>query len=259
MAEATGRQTDGRARQSVLITGGSRGIGRAVAVVAAQAGWNVAVNYRGNLAAAEQTAQMVRDAGGAAITIAGGVAQEADVIAMFDAAEAEFGGLDAVVVNAGILAPALMLEDMGVERLKAIFDTNVLGAVLTTREAIRRLSKGDARNQSIVFISSAAARLGGPSQYVDYAASKGAIDTLTHGLAKEVGARGIRVNAIRPGLIETEIHASGGEPDRATRLGPTVPMGRAGSAEEVAEAVVWLMGPRSSYVNGAILDVAGGR
>ncbi|HXW20172.1 MAG TPA: SDR family oxidoreductase [Roseiarcus sp.] len=246
--------------KTILVTGGSRGIGRAACRLAARRGWAIGVNYVRDKAAADAVVAEAKGLGAKAQAFAGDVAREDDVIAVFESATAALGPLDGVVVNAGVVAPTASLVDMSVDRMKRVFEVNVLGALLTAREAARRmtLSRGG-RGGSIVLISSAAARLGSPDLYVDYAASKGAIDTLTLGLSKELGREGVRVNAIRPGLIETEIHASGGEPDRAKRLGATAPMGRPGSAEEVAEAVVWLLSDASSYVSGAILDVAGGR
>lgn len=244
----------------ILITGGSRGIGRAAAVLCGTRGWSVGVNYASNRAAADETVAQVEAAGGRAVAIAGDVSVEADVIAMFDRTVHTFGALDGVVNNAGIVAPGSALADMDVARMKRVFDTNVLGAYLCAREAARRLStQRGGRGGSLVNISSAAARLGAPGEYVDYAGSKGAVDTLTIGLAKELGPQGVRVNAIRPGLIDTEIHASGGKPDRAAQLGVTTPVGRPGTANEVAEAIVWLLSDASSYVTGALLDVAGGR
>ncbi|CAN0582503.1 unnamed protein product, partial [Ectocarpus sp. 12 AP-2014] len=186
------------------------------------------------------------------------VCSEADVIGAFEASIARFGKIDAVVVNAGIVGPALPLAEMSIERMRKILDTNVLGALLVAREAARVLPKSSP-STSVVFVSSAAARLGSPFEYVDYAASKGAIDTLTLGLSKELAAEGIRVNGVRPGLIATEIHASGGDPGRAERLGATVPMARAGTAQEVAQTILWFCSDEASYCTGAILDVAGGR
>ncbi|HTB88303.1 MAG TPA: SDR family oxidoreductase [Steroidobacteraceae bacterium] len=246
--------------KAILVTGGTRGIGRATALKCARKGWSVALNYLSNQSAAEEAAREVRAAGGHAITLQGDVAVETDVISMFGAAESRLGRLDGVVINAGIVAPSLQLADMDSARLKRMFEVNVYGAYLCARESARRLSKDrGGGGGAIVLISSAASRLGSPFEYVDYAGSKAAIDTLTIGLAKELGQQGVRVNAVRPGLIETDIHASGGQPDRARRIGATTPMGRAGRPEEVAEAIYWLLSDGASYTSGAILDVAGGR
>lgn len=244
----------------VLITGASRGIGRATARALGALGWSVGVNYRRDADAARVTVEEVERAGGQAVAIAGDVADETAVVAMFDATENAFGLISALVNNAGIVAPSMPLADMDAARLKRLFDVNVLGAYLCAREAARRMStdRGGAGGV-IVNLSSAAARLGSPNEYVDYAGSKGAIDTLTLGLAKELGPRGVRVNAVRPGLIDTEIHASGGKPERAAQLGAQTPLGRPGSADEVAEAIVWLLTDASSYVSGTLLDVSGGR
>eukprot|EP01132_Coremiostelium_polycephalum_P008693 gene8693-10690_t len=245
--------------KTILITGASRGIGRAAAILAGQKGWSVGVNYIGNKAAADDVVAAVMAAGGKAKAIQGDVANEADVIAMFRQTE-ELGPLDGLVVNAGIVAPASKLMDIDTERLKRMFDVNILGAYVCAREGVRRMARSrGGKGGSIVILSSAAARLGGPSEYVDYAGSKGAMDTLTIGLSKEVGPEGIRVNAVRPGLIETDIHASGGQPDRAQRLGVMAPLGRPGTAEEVGESIVWLLSDAASYVTGALLDVTGGR
>ena len=244
----------------IVVTGGSRGIGRAAARLSGARGWSVAVNYLGNAAAAKETVAEVERAGGRAFALQGDVAVEADIVRLFDATETAFGPADALVNNAGILGPAMPLADMPIERMKRIFDTNVLGAYLAAREAARRMSKSrGGKGGVIVNLSSAAARLGAPNEFVDYAGSKGAMDSMTSGLAKELGPEGIRVNAIRPGLIDTDIHASGGKPDRAATMGLGTPLGRAGTAEEVAEAIVWLISDASSYVHGAILDVSGGR
>ena len=246
--------------KTIFITGGTRGIGRATALKCARNGWSLALNYRSDEPAADETAREVRAAGGHAITLRGDVAIEAEVVSMFDEAQSKLGRIDGVVVNAGIVAPSLSLADMDSARLKRMFEVNVYGAYLCARESARRLSKDrGGHGGSVVLVSSAASRLGSPFEYVDYAGSKGAIDTLTIGLAKELAQQGVRVNAVRPGLIETEIHASGGQPDRAKRLGAGTPMGRAGRPEEVAEAIVWLLGDGASYTTGAILDVAGGR
>jgi NAD(P)-dependent dehydrogenase (short-subunit alcohol dehydrogenase family) len=246
--------------KTILITGAGRGIGRAAAVLAGARGWAVGVNYAGNARAAAETVAAVTAAGGRALALRGDVAAEADVIAMFDATQAAFGPLDGLVNNAGIVAPGSKLADMSAARMARVFAVNVLGAYLCAREAARRMATDrGGRGGAIVNISSAASRLGSPGEYVDYAGSKGAVDTLTIGLAKELGPAGVRVNAIRPGVIETEIHASGGRPDRAAVVGPSAPLGRAGTADEVAEAIVWLLSDAASYVTGAILDVTGGR
>jgi NAD(P)-dependent dehydrogenase (short-subunit alcohol dehydrogenase family) len=246
--------------KAILITGASRGIGRATAILCGAKGWSVAINYESNKNAAQETALAVRQAGGEAMTIRGDVTSESDVLAMFDASVSAFGALSGVVVNAGVVAPALPLADMAVDRLRRMFEVNTVGAYLCAREAARRLSiNRGGLGGSIVLISSAASRLGAPFEYVDYAGSKAALDTLAVGLAKELAQYKVRVNAVRPGLIETDIHASGGQPDRAQRIGSSTPMGRPGRAEEVGEAIVWLLSDAASYTTGAILDVAGGR
>lgn len=244
----------------ILVTGGSRGIGRATAIGAGARGWSVGVNYRSDEASAQATIAAVEAAGGKAVAIAGDVAREDDVVSMFATTKETFGGLDGLVNNAGIVGPTLQLAEMSADRIKHMFDVNIFGAFLCAREAARLLSrKRGGPGGAIVNVSSAAARLGAPNSYVDYAASKGAIDTLTLGLSKELGPEGVRVNAVRPGVIDTEIHASGGEPDRAATMGPQLPLGRAGKAEEVAEAILWLLSGQSSYVSGALIDVAGAR
>lgn len=244
----------------VLITGASRGIGAATALLAAQKGYAIAVNYTRNSLAADEVVRQVRSAGGTAITVQADVADESQVMAMFEKVDAKLGGLNALVNNAGVVDVACRVEAMDLPRLKRMFDTNVLGAFVCAREAVRRMStRHGGTGGSIVNVSSVAARLGGAGQYVDYAASKGAIDSLTVGLAKEVALEGIRVNAVRPGIIDTDIHASGGQPDRARLMAPQVPMQRPGTAMEVAQAIVWLMSDEASYTTGSVLDVAGGR
>jgi NAD(P)-dependent dehydrogenase (short-subunit alcohol dehydrogenase family) len=244
----------------VLITGGSRGIGAATALLAAQRGYAVAVNYTANEAAADAVVRQIRAGGGQAITVQADVGVEAQVLAMFQQVDAQLGRLSALVNNAGVVDRAARVDEMSVARLKRMFDINVLGSFVCAREAVLRMStRHGGTGGAIVNLSSAAARTGGAGQYVDYAASKGAIDTFTAGLAKEVALEGIRVNAVRPGIIETDIHASGGQPGRAQQMAPLVPMQRAGSALEVAQAIVWLLSDQSSYTTGAVLDVTGGR
>ena len=247
--------------KTIVITGGSRGIGAATALLCGKRGWSVAISYSGNAAAARATVDAVIAAGGKATAMRSDVSVESDVVALLDAAAKAFGAIDGLVNNAGTIGSTPMpLADIPIDRLKATIDVNLLGTLLAAREGIRRmaLSRGG-RGGAIVNVSSAAAKLGSPGEYVDYAASKGAVESMTIGLSKEVGREGIRVNALRPGIIETDFHATGGQPDRAGRLGATTPLGRSGSAEEVAEAIVWLLSDAASYVNGAILDVTGGR
>ncbi len=244
----------------VLVTGGSRGIGAAVALLAASKGCAVAVNYHGNLAAAEAVVGQIRAQGGKAISVQADVAVEAQVLAMFARVDAELGRLTALVNNAGVVDMPARVDAMSVARLTRMFNTNVLGSFVCAREAVLRMStKHGGQGGAIVNLSSAAARLGSPGQYVDYAASKGAIDSFTVGLAKEVAAEGIRVNAVRPGIIDTEIHASGGLPDRVSQTVGQVPMQRGGSAQEVAQAIWWLLSNEASYTTGTVLDVTGGR
>lgn len=246
--------------KSIVITGGSRGIGAAAARLAGAEGWSVTLSYIGNEKAAKETVAAVEAAGGKAIAVKSDAAVEKDIVALFDTAAKTFGGIDGVVNNAGIVGPTAKLADMDAERIKRIVDINVTGAFLVAREAVRRMGKSfGGRGGSLVNISSAAVKLGAPGIYVDYAAGKGGIETLTLGLSREVGPDGIRVSAVRPGVILTDIHASGGEPDRPYKIGATTPLGRPGTAEEVAEAIIWLLGDKSSYVAGAILDVTGGR
>lgn len=244
----------------LLVTGGSRGIGAATAKLAAAAGWRVAVNYAGNSDAAAAVVNAIRDAGGDAEAFQADVADEAQVMAMFAAIDARFDRLDGLVNNAGVVDVSARLEDMSVERWRRMFDINVIGSMLCAREAIRRMRPAlGGKGGAIVNVSSAASRLGSGGQYVDYAASKGAIDSLTIGLARELAEDNIRVNAVRPGLIETEIHASGGLPDRVNDLKHLVPMKRGGTADEVAEAIVWLLSDAASYTTMSLLDVSGGR
>jgi NAD(P)-dependent dehydrogenase (short-subunit alcohol dehydrogenase family) len=246
--------------QVLLITGGGRGIGAATALLAAQRGYAVAVNYASNSLAADEVVRTIRANGGTAMAVQADVGDEAQVLAMFQKVDARFGRLTALVNNAGVVDVQARVADMSVARLERMFRINVIGSFICAREAVRRMStKYGGTGGAIVNISSGAARLGSPDQYVDYAASKGAIDTFTIGLAKEVAAEGIRVNAVRPGLIDTEIHASGGMPDRASDLAPTVPMQRTGSADEIAGAILWLLSPEASYTTMALLDVTGGR
>ncbi|MBA3479175.1 MAG: SDR family oxidoreductase [Lautropia sp.] len=244
----------------VMITGGSRGIGAATARLAAAQGYAVCVNYTRDATAAGRIAGAIVADGGRAIAVKADVADEAEVVALFATCDRELGRISALLNNAGVVAPAARVDQMDAERILRILHINVLGAFLAAREAVRRMStRHGGAGGVIVNISSAAARLGAPAEYVDYAASKGAIDTMTVGLAREVAAEGIRVVGIRPGLIDTDIHASHGAVGRVERLAPAVPVGRAGSAEEVARAAIWLMGDEASYVTGTTLDVAGGR
>ena len=247
-------------QQVLLVTGASRGIGAATARLAAQGGYAVAVNYSRNEAAAAEVVRSVEQAGGRAFAVQADVAREADVMVMFEAVDKRLGRLTALVNNAGVVDVSQRVDEMSGERLRRMFDVNVLGSFYCAREAVRRMStKHGGAGGAIVNVSSAASRLGAPGQYVDYAAAKGAIDAMTIGLAKEVGGEGIRVNAVRPGLIETEIHASGGIPDRVERLKHQVPMQRGGSAEEVARAILWLLSPDASYTTMSLVDVSGGR
>lgn len=244
----------------LLVTGGSRGIGAATALLAARQGWAVAVNYTANSLAADEVVRRIRASGGTAITVQADVADEAQALRMFEKVDAKLGRLTGLVNNAGVVDVTARVEDMSVARWKRMFDINVIGSMLCAREAVRRMSTrhgGD--GGSIVNVSSAASRLGSPGQYVDYAAAKGAIDAFTIGLAKEVAAEGVRVNAVRPGLIETDIHASGGLPNRVNDLKHQVPMQRGGTADEVAQAIVWLLSDAASYTTMSLLDVSGGR
>jgi NAD(P)-dependent dehydrogenase (short-subunit alcohol dehydrogenase family) len=244
----------------LLVTGGSRGIGAAIARLAAARGYAVGVNYRSRRDAADAVVADITAAGGRAVALAGDVASEADVVALFAACDRELGPVRALVNNAGILETQMRVEAMDAARITRILATNVVGSFLCAREAVRRMStRHGGRGGGIVNLSSGAARLGAPGEYVDYAASKGAIDTFTVGLAQEVAQEGIRVNAVRAGFIYTEMHASGGEPNRVDRVKAFVPMRRGGQPGEVAEAVLWLLSDASAFTTGSFIDVTGGR
>jgi NAD(P)-dependent dehydrogenase (short-subunit alcohol dehydrogenase family) len=242
-----------------IITGGSRGIGRATAIAAAARGFRVCVGYASNEAAARQVVAAIEAKNGKAIAVKCDVSRESDILALFKAAD-EFGTLGALINNAGIVGRTSRVDEMSAERISQMMAVNVTGSILCAREAVKRMStRHGGKGGVIVNLSSVAAKLGSPNTYVDYAASKGAIDSFTIGLGHEVASEGIRVAAIRPGLIDTDIHASGGEPDRAHKLSHMVPMKRVGTADEIANAIVWLMSDEASYVTSAILDVSGGR
>ncbi len=244
----------------VLITGASRGIGAATARLAAGRGDDVAVNYARNADAADAVVADCSAAGARAMSVRADVADEAAVVGMFDTVAHEFGPVDVLVNNAGILHTQMRFDEMSVERWRELLDVNVVGAFLCAREAVQRMStRHGGRGGAIVNVSSAASRLGSPGEYVDYAASKAAIDTLTIGLGKEVATEGIRVNAVRPGVIHTDIHASGGEPGRVERVAPSVPMQRGGDPIEVARTILWLASDEASYITGTIVDCSGGR
>ncbi|RRV64607.1 SDR family oxidoreductase [Stutzerimonas stutzeri] len=244
----------------MLITGASRGIGAATARLAAQQGYALCLNYHQRADAANAVLEQVRGLGVTAIAVQADVADETQVLHMFEAIDREFGRLDVLINNAGMLEQQMRLEQMDAARWSRVLGANVIGSFLCAREAIKRMStRHGGRGGAIVNLSSVAARLGAPGEYIDYAAAKGAIDSMTLGLAKEVASEGIRVNAVRPGVIHTDIHAAGGEPDRVERVKASVPMGRGGQAEEIAEAILWLASEKASYTSGALLDVAGGR
>ena len=247
-------------RKVLVITGGGRGIGAATARLAGQRGYSVCVNYQRNRAAAEDVVKTIEAAGSPAVAIAADVSLEADVIRLFETVDSVLGPLDGLVNNAGVLETQMRVDAMDAARISRILATNVIGSFLCAREAVRRLStRYGGRGGTIVNVSSGASRLGSPGEYVDYAASKGAIDTLTIGLSKEVAEEGIRVNAVRPGFIETEMHAGGGEPNRVDRVKAFVPMKRGGTADEVAHAILWLLSDEASYTTGAFIDVTGGK
>jgi NAD(P)-dependent dehydrogenase (short-subunit alcohol dehydrogenase family) len=244
----------------IVVTGGSRGIGAATARLAGERGYAVCVNYRQNRAAADEVVASIAAAGGTALAIGADVASEPDVVRLFETVDARLGPITALVNNAGILERQTRVEHIDAARLDRIFATNVKGAFLCAREAVRRMSTAHGgRGGAIVNVSSRAAQLGAPGEYVDYAASKAALDTLTIGLAREVAGEGIRVNAVRAGIIYTDIHADGGDPTRVDRLAPTLPMQRGGEAIEVARAILWLLSEEASYSTGTFVDVSGGR
>ncbi|MCH2270114.1 MAG: SDR family oxidoreductase [SAR324 cluster bacterium] len=244
----------------LIVTGGSRGIGAATALIAGRNGYAVCVNYLKNEEAAEKIVNEINSNGGRAIAVCADISLEEEVVDLFQTVDVQLGTVSALVNNAGILETQMRIADMDAARLNRVFLTNITGSFLCAREAVKRMSRKNGGNGgAIVNVSSAAARLGSPGEYVDYAASKGAIDTFTIGLAREVAEEGIRVNAVRPGIIDTDIHASGGEPGRVDRIKGTIPMKRGGSPEEVARAIMWLLSVESSYTTGALLDVSGGR
>lgn len=247
-------------KEVLLVTGSGRGIGAATALLASQRGYAVCINYRADAGAAEALRERIVAAGGVAIAVQADVAVEADVQRLFATIDTQLGPITALVNNVGVLERQCRLTDMSVERLQRVFATNVISYFLCCKQAVLRMSTArGGQGGRIVNVSSGASRVGSPNVYIDYAASKGAVDTLTLGLAKEVAAEGIRVNCVRPGLIYTEIHASGGDPGRVERMAATVPMGRGGQPEEVAEAILWLLSPQSSYVSGTFIDAAGAR
>jgi len=244
----------------MLVTGGSRGIGAATALIAAARGWRVALTYQSNAAAADEVVNKIRAAGGTAIALQADVGVEADVLRVFKAVDEQLGTLSVLINNAGMLEQQSRLDQMELDRWQRVFSANVFGSFLCAKQAVLRMSTmHGGKGGSIVNVSSAAARLGSPNEFIDYASAKGAVDSMTLGLSKEVAAEGIRVNAIRPGLIYTDIHSLAGEPGRVDRAKAGVPMQRGGTAEEVAEAIVWLASDQASYVTGVLMDVTGGR
>lgn len=244
----------------MLVTGGSRGIGAATALMAAARGWRVALSYKDNAQAADAVVDQILGAGGTAIAVRADVSNEADVLRLFSTVDEQLGTLSVLINNAGMLEQQMRLDQMALDRWQRVFSANVFGSFLCAKQAVLRMStKYGGHGGSIVNLSSAASRIGSPNEFIDYAAAKGAIDSMTIGLAKEVATEGIRVNAVRPGLIHTEIHASAGEPGRVDRAKSGVPMQRGGTAEEVAEAIMWLASEQASYVTGTLLDVTGGR
>ncbi|MEZ5589965.1 MAG: SDR family oxidoreductase [Gammaproteobacteria bacterium] len=242
-------------RKVVIVTGGSRGIGATTCRLLAAQGYSVGVNYRSRADEAQAVVSEIESSGGRAFSYAANVSNEQDVMLLFDAVEAHLGPITHLVNNAGILFPQSRLSDLTAERINKVLTTNVTGYFLCCREAVKRMKNGGA----IVNVSSVAARTGSPNEYIDYAASKGAIDTLTKGLSLEVAAQNIRVNGVRPGFIYTEMHADGGEPDRVDRLSPQIPLQRGGTPEEVANAIAWLLSDEASYVTGSLIDIAGGK
>ena len=250
----------GENRKVVLVTGSSRGIGAATARLVAKHGYSVCVNFLRNEEAALAVVKTIESVGGRAIAVQADIAREADVVRLFATCDAELGRLSGLVNNAGMLETQMRVESMDADRVQRILATNVVGTLLCCREAVRRMStRHGGVGGSIVNVSSGAARLGAPNEYVDYAASKGAVDTMTIGLAREVAGEGIRVNGVRPGLIDTELHGRGGEPNRIQRLQASIPMLRGGAPEEVANAIFWLLSDEASYTTGAFIDVTGGR
>ncbi len=244
----------------MIVTGGSRGIGAATALLGAERGYAVAINYQNNRDAADRVVRKIGGFNGKAIAVQGDVSVEADILRMFETVDGSLGRVSALVNNAGIVDRGTRVEQMSAERIARMFAINVTGSFLCAREAVKRMSRRHGgTGGAIVNLSSIASRLGGAGEYVDYAASKGAIDSFTIGLAKEVGAEGIRVNAVRPGIIRTDIHLASGDPARVERIGPSAPLARAGEAEEVARAIVWLLSDEASYMTGALVDVTGGR